>query len=290
MILLVRMHQIARTRIEPMVKHKAILQILILLVLTAILYSPIIPQFYHLLQDANNSHGFLVPFIALYLIWQKADILQQEQFSPSGWGLVVLISSLLLYGIGLVGGLEILPRVAMILTVIGLVYYNFGDRVFMHIWFPLLFLFFTVPAPESLLVAVSVPLKLEATKLAASILMGVGIPVLREGNMLYFANASLEVAEACSGIRSLVSFLMLGCLFAYFMRASLPRRLILVLLTIPFAFLSNLIRVTGTGVLAHFFGSGVARGFLHESSGIFTFFLGFLLVVAAYKFLDVNHE
>ena len=107
--------------------------------------------------------------------------------------------------------------------------------------------------------------------------------------MLYFANASLEVADACSGIRSLVSYLMLGSLFAYLMHAPFTRKLFLVMLTVPFAFLANLFRVTGTGVLAHFFGNKVAQGFLHEFSGMVTFLLGLIMIMAVYRFLEKGY-
>jgi len=104
--------------------------------------------------------------------------------------------------------------------------------------------------------------------------------------MLYFANTSLEVAEACSGIRSLVAYLMLGVLFAYLMNSSMKRRFILVFSAVPLAFFSNLVRVTTTGILAHFFGSRVARGFLHEFSGMAIFAFGFILLFVVYKLLE----
>ena len=142
-----------------------------------------------------------------------------------------------------------------------------------------------VPAPVSIVGLVSFPLQLLATRISAFIIGDLfSIPVFREGNMLYFASVSLEVAEACSGIRSLVAYLMLGFLFAYLMNGSMRRRAILVLSTIPLAFFANLVRVTGTGILAHFFGSRVARGFLHEFSGMVVFAFWFILHLIFYKF------
>ena len=111
------------------------------------------------------------------------------------------------------------------------------------------------------------------------------IPVFHEGNMLYFASASLEVAEACSGIRSLITFLMLGFLFANFSEGSLKRKSIFIVMAVPLAFFTNLIRVVGTGTLAHFFGGGVARGFLHEFSGFVVLGFGLILMMGLWKAL-----
>ena len=259
-----------------------------LLILTGILYAPVMPEFFNLLRSDNNSHGLLVPFISLYLIWKKYDSFDDEQISHSKSGFLLLVFSLLLYFIGLIGGIELLPRCALVMTVIGLIYFNFGKRIIHHIWFPLLFLFFIVPVPVSLVGTISLPLQMLATKIAAISLTALDIPVLREGNMLYFVNASLEVAQACSGIRSLVSYLMLSCLFAYLMHSSIQKKMILIALAVPFAFLANLIRVTGTGLLAHYYGNKVAQGFLHEFSGMVTFFFGFVLIVVSCRLLQKN--
>jgi exosortase len=112
------------------------------------------------------------------------------------------------------------------------------------------------------------------------------IPVLREGNMLYFAHTQLEVAEACSGIRSMMAFLMLGILFAYLTRGGKGRRLLLVALAVPLALVMNILRVTGTGLLAYLYDDRVARGFLHEFSGLLVFAAGFVVMAALHVVLD----
>lgn len=265
---------------------KTYLIIASMFILTAILYAPIGPDFYALLLDSNNSHGLFVPFISVYLIYQQRDTIQGVSIEHSTMGLVLLLISIFLYFLGIVGGIEVLPRVSLVLTIIGILYYNLGRNLISKIYFPLLFLFFMIPVPVSLVSFISLPLKMIATKLSASILTAVGIPVLREGNMLYFVNASLEVAEACSGIRSLISYLMLGILFAYTMDLSFAKKVILVALTVPMAFFANLLRVTGTGFLAHFYGNKVAQGFLHEFSGMVTFALGLIMIVIISQLLS----
>ena len=162
----------------------------------------------------------------------------------------------------------------IVCSLIGLVLFNFGKEVTKILAFPLLFLFFMVPVPVSIHGLVAFPLQLFATGIARTIIQALGIPVLQEGNMLYFAQTHLEVAEACSGLRSMTAFLMLSVLFAYFMAPVWWRRMLLVLSVVPLAIGANIVRITGTGILAHFFGARIARGVLHDFSGLAVFALG----------------
>ena len=255
-------------------------------------YWPIFPGLYHLwLEDNNNSHGLLVPFVSLFLMWKKRKELKWDETKSSNIGLLILIVSLVFYIIGYAGGVEILPRLTIVTTLIGLIIFNLGLRIFSVLAFPVFFMFFMVPLPISLVGIVAFPLQLIVTKISAFLISSLSIPVMREGNILYFTNTSLEVAEACSGIRSLVAYIMLGVFFAYLMNgSSIKRRSILVLVAIPLAVLANLVRVTATGILAHFFGGSVARGFLHEVSGMTTFAFGFIILCLLYNLLEWSHK
>jgi exosortase len=143
-----------------------------------------------------------------------------------------------------------------------------------------------VPVPDTVLGMVSFPLQLLATKISVGMIQFCSIPVFREGNMLFFTNTQLEVAEACSGIRSIVSLSMLSILFAYMSLKGWWRKAILVVSAIPIALLANVLRISGTGVLAHYFGDQVARGFLHEFSGMVVFALGMLVLFMEMKILN----
>jgi exosortase len=273
--------------------QKSRLMLIILALASFGLYWPILPDLYRLWMKTNgdNSHCLLVPLISIYLIWMKRKEINWENLHSANIGLFLLILSMLLYAFGYIGGVEILQRLTIVSTVIGLVLYNLGSRLFSQISFPLLFLFFMVPVPDSIVALVSLPLQTIVTKISAFIIGDICmIPVYQEGNMLFFSGTSLEVAEACSGIRSLTAYGMLGFLFAYLMHGSLQRRAFLILCTIPLAFVANLLRVTGTGVLANFFGNKVARGFLHEFSGLAIFAFGFILLYLLYYFLDVDQK
>jgi exosortase len=143
-----------------------------------------------------------------------------------------------------------------------------------------------IPVPYSLLNLVSGPLQLIATKISANMISACTIPVYREGNMLYFVNTQLEVAEACSGIRSIMSLTMLAIAFASMMRGAWMNRIILTVAAIPIAMIANILRIAGTGVLAHFYGDKVAKGFLHEFSGMAIFAFGFITLLGLFTFLN----
>jgi len=238
------------------------------------------------LNHSDNSHGILVPLVSAYFLWQQKNKIKAVQFEPYPWGGVILLISLFLYLLGFAGGIEVISRSMIILSLIGLVLFVLGKATFSLLAFPLCFLFFMVPVPDSILSLVSFPLQLFATKVSAFIIQGLAIPAYREGNMLYFAQTQLEVAEACSGIRSIMSFGMLSFIFAYMMDKVWWKRIVLVISTIPLALFANIVRVTGTGILAHFYGDKVARGFLHEFSGLAIFAFGFVLLLLEYAILN----
>ena len=264
------------------------LKIIIVLVLWAVTFYPIYPDLIEKwFIDSDNSHGVLVPLISGYLIWIKRDELSQTTISNSIWGGVILAFSLALYIIGYLGAIAIITRLMIVFSLVGLVLFIFGKRMFSIIAFPLFFLIFMVPVPDTLYNLVTVPLQLQASKISSFLINAVSIPVYREGNILYFAQTQLEVAEACSGLRSMMAFLMLSFLFVYLMdKDKNLGRILIILSAFPLAFFTNILRVTGTGILAHFYGGQIAQGFLHEFSGFVVFAFGFILFVLEYLLLN----
>ena len=255
--------------------------------LWGVTFLPVYPELWNTwMNNSNDSHGVLVPIISAGLIWQKRNELSRTLMSSSIWGAVVLAVSLFLYLISLAGDMAVVQRATMIFSLIGLILFNYGMAVFRILAFPLFFLIFMVPIPVSIYSLIALPLQLFATDASHAIIQAVGIPVLKEGNMLYFAKTQLEVAEACSGLRSMMAFAMLSTLFAYLMDSGWWKRFILVLSALPLAIVANIIRVTGTGILAHFYGQQVAHGFLHEFSGLAVFIFGFMLMLSEYKLLN----
>ena len=238
------------------------------------------------MNSSNNSHGLLVPLISVFLIWTKRDQLSKANLDSSNWGVVILIVSLALYIVSLAGHVAVIQRAMIVFSLIGLILFNFGPLVFNISAFPLFYLIFMIPVPVSVYTLVAFPLQLFATNVAYVLIKVVNIPVFKEGNMLYFVQTQLEVAEACSGLRSMMAFVMLSVLFAYFMDRGWWRRGALILSSIPLAIAVNIVRVTGTGVLAHFYGEKVARGFMHEFSGLVVFALGFVLMFLEFVLLN----
>lgn len=267
--------------------NKTSVRFLILLVVLLAAFIPVYPMLvWTWLNYSDNSHGILVPLVSAYFVWQKRKEAKLSEISNSNWGMVLLIISMGLYLLSYAGGIAVVSRAMIVSSLCGLVMFTLGERVFKLFSFPVLFLFFMVPVPDSILGLVAFPLQLFATKVSAFIIQIFSIPAYREGNMLHFAQTHLEVAEACSGIRSLMSFGMLSFIFAYMIDKIWWKRILLVLSTIPLALFANIVRVTGTGILAHFYGAKFALGFLHEFSGLAVFAFGFILLLGEYLLLN----
>lgn len=257
-----------------------------LLAIWAVAFFPIVPEMVDTwFGHSDNSHGVLVPIISLYFLWTKKEKIAQTPIQGSGWGLALLLFSALFYVVSFVGGIAFFTRLALVISLIGAVWACLGTRMLRCVSFPLCFLFFMIPVPDTLLGMVAFPLQLVATKISADMIQMCQIPVYREGNMLFFVQTQLEVAEACSGIRSIMSLSILSVVFAYISTGNWWRKAVLVLSAIPVALVANILRITATGILAHFFGDRVARGFLHEFSGIVVFFFGMVIIFGIYVLL-----
>lgn len=235
--------------------------------------------------DGNYSHGFLIVPIAAYFAWERRALLMATPSRPSAWGLVVVLASLVVLAAGLLGSEFFLSRISLIGVLAGIVIQLFGWRHLRVLAFPLAFLLLMIPLPEIVFNRVSLPLQFVASRFGESIIDACGIPVLREGNVLILANTTLEVAEACSGIRSLVSLIALGLVFGYFADRRWWVRTTLVASAVPVAIVANGARVAGTGLLAYWIGPEAAQGFFHEFSGWIVFLVAFLLIFAIERLL-----
>jgi exosortase A len=222
------------------------------------------------------SHGFLIPIVSFYFVYERRKEL--SALSPStawgGFGLIVL--GILFFLLGNLATEFFTMRFSMLVVLGGIVLFLLGKEFFKTLLFPIVFLIFMIPIPSVLMDRITFPMQLFASKVAAKSLYLIGIPALREGNIILLANTSLEVAEACSGIRSLISLLALSVVFAYFSQKTTLKRVLLVLSTFPIAIIANAARVTGTGILAHHYGDKVAQGFFHGFSGWILFVVAFV--------------
>lgn len=230
------------------------------------------------MNDGNYSHGFLIIPLALYLAWERRVRLLEMTPAPSVWGAVVVCGSLGLLVAGVLGAEMFLTRISFVGAVAGTCLFLLGWQHLRVLTFPIGILLLMIPLPAIIFNQIAFPLQIWASRFGESVLTGVEIPVLREGNVLILANTSLEVAEACSGIRSLISLLTLGIVFGYFTDRRTSVRTIVALSTIPIAIIANGIRVAGTGIAAHYVGREAAEGFLHESAGWILFLVAFALL------------
>lgn len=231
------------------------------------------------LDDPNYSHGFLIPLLSAYFVWERRHRLRTLALEPNAWGLVLLLVGLLAFALGRVGAGAFLLRSSLIAVVLGLVLFLLGFAVFRLCLLPIGFLGLMIPLPTVIFVELTLPLQLLAARLAALTLQALSIPVLREGNVIFLAHTTLEVVEACSGIRSLVSLLTLAIVFSYFTQRSLWKRCLLTVSAVPIAIVANAFRIAGTGLLAQFLGRDAAEGFYHTFSGLLLFGVAFLLVL-----------
>lgn len=231
-------------------------------------------------QFPDFSHGFLVPPFAAYVLWRKRAVLARTKLTP-GWAGVGLIAfGLLVLLLGTYGSDLFLSRISLVLVLAGLVLGFGGGKMLKETRFALFVLLLAIPIPSILYTQITFPLQILASKLASSLLPLFGVPVLREGNVIQLPAMSLEVAEACSGIRSLMSLLTLSIFYGYFLERSTWRRIALALASVPIAIAANAVRLLGTGLSVQYWDPDKAMGFFHEFSGWVMFLVSLSCLIA----------
>jgi exosortase A len=237
------------------------------------------------MNDDNYSHGILIVPLALYFVWERRQALADSPQASSWLGLPVIATGLGLLVAGLLGAELFLPRVSILFTIAGSVLFVLGWRALRILAFPIAFLLLMIPIPAIIFNQIAFPLQLLASQVGEAGLNVAGVPVLREGNVMILAHTTLEVAEACSGIRSLISLLTLGIVFGYFTDPRGGVRVAIAAASVPIALLTNGLRVAGTGIAAHYIGPEAAEGFFHTFSGWLVFIVAFILMFVVTRLL-----
>jgi exosortase len=248
-----------------------------------------LPVLRHLVRQWSNDedmgHGFFVPVIAGYIVWQHREELLTLKLKPNFWGLVLVGVSSVLLIIATLGAELFTARLSFVFTVIGVVLALGGMPLVRKLAFPLFLLFFMIPIPAVIYNRITFPLQIIASELADGALNVLAIPVIREGNVLELANQKLNVVEACSGIRSLLSLTFLSLVYGYFFEKRAWVRAVLFFSTIPIAIVANGSRVTATALVTQI-KAELAEGFFHEAQGWVIFMVALVILIIWHQLLN----
>jgi len=238
-------------------------------------------------DDPNYAHGFLVPLFSGFLVWQRRKQLAALPANGSWIGLPVLLAGVFALLLGQVGAELFLMRSSLIVILAGLVLFHLGRNSFRVLAFPLFFLFFMVPLPATLFYAVASPLQSLAARNGAWMLDALGVPVLLDGNIIHLTKLSLGVAEACSGIRSLISLLSVAVAWAALTLPGIFAMAVFVAAVVPITILANGGRVVITGLIGQWFGVEYAEGFFHTLSSWLVFVFAFACLIGIHNLIHL---
>jgi exosortase D (VPLPA-CTERM-specific) len=259
-----------------------------LLLLVGWLYALILARlFLQWIGDPNFQHGIFVPLFAFFILWQDRRKLQAIASAPSWSGLPIIVLSLLLLVLGDLGAENFSSRVSLLILLAGLTILFRGWKFFRAISFAWAFLILMIPIPALILQRITFPLQLLAAKLATVLLELVNVPVLRQGNMIALAAMPLDVAEACSGIRSLLTLVTLAIIYGYLLESRIWVRVVLALSAVPIAVAANSFRIFGTGLAVQYWDPDKAEGFYHSFSGWLIFVAALIMFFALHRVISL---
>ncbi len=244
----------------------------------------LISQWWH---NPNFSHGFFVPLFSAFIIWQEHDKLARLPVRPSWSGFLLVVLGIFVLILGQMGAELFLSRSSLLLMLAGLTVIFFGWNHFRATFFPWAFLILMIPIPAIIFNQITFPLQLFTSRVAAPVLSVLGVPVLREGNVINLASMQLEVAEACSGIRSLMSLVTLAIIYGYLMEKRLWVRCVLAIASVPIAVVANAVRIIGTGLMVQYWDPDKAEGYFHASWGWIIFVISLVLLYALHGLINV---
>ena len=260
---------------------------LLTLVLIALYYKIAAKLVFDWYDLPDYSHGFLVPFFALFLVWDNRAVLRNIFIKPSWSGLSLVLLGLVVLVLGVYGADLFLSRTSFLILLSGLIWTFFGWQMLKALRFPIFVLLLAIPFPAIVFNQITFPLQLLASQLASGILPFLGVPVFQEGNVIHLPVMPLEVAEACSGIRSLMSLFTLAVFYGYFLERTTLRRVILALASIPIAVAANAARIVGTGLCVQYWDPDKALGFFHEFSGWVMFVVSLVCLFLLHRLMRI---
>ncbi len=221
------------------------------------------------LNNAYYSHGFLVPLISGYLIYNMREDLKKLEKKQTLEGLAIFLAGIIMYGIGSLNTIRFISGFSLIVTIFGLILYIYGWKFINKIRFPLLFLIFMIPLPIMDLIAP--PAQAISAVGATDISNLIGLSVSRDGYTLNTPGGHYEVAVECSGINSLISLISLSTIFAFLLEGGILMKMIIFFSSIPIAMAGNIFRITSVLVVGNVYGIEAAEGYFHQFSSIVLF-------------------
>jgi exosortase len=275
-------------RDEPGVDARPSLAVIVVLALAVLaVYGDVLARLSDdWLHDPNYSHGILLPPLAAWLVWRRRAELASLGRQPSHAGAVIVAASLVVFLFGLAAVEFFLTRISLVGVIAGVIVQLAGWQYLRRCWFPLALVSLSIPIPALIYNQVAFPMQLLASQLGAATLDALSVPAVREGNVILLERATLEVAEACSGVRSLISLSTLTFVYGYLGRRSPVAQGVLIFAVLPIVIVANGLRVASAGWVAHAYGTATAAGFLHTSSGWIFFVLAVGLLFAFERVLS----
>jgi len=231
-------------------------------------------------DSPEYSHAYLIPFISLFIIWQKKAEIIKDKFNGSWLGVVILLLGLFFWFLGEVSTLYVIIKYSLLVVLFGLVLSLSGTKRIHYFLIPIFLLFFTIPLPNFIYNNLSAYLQLISSSIGVEVIRLFGISVFLEGNVIDLGNYKLQVVEACNGLRYLFPLVTLGVITAYFYKDSFWKKCVVVLSTLPITILMNSIRIGIIGVLVEYWGIAMAEGFLHDFEGWVIFMACFAILLA----------
>ena len=236
---------------------------------------------YDVVSRSNSyySHALLVPFVSAFFVWRDRAHIAEMPKAPTNWGFAGLILACLLVLLGDLLGFRIFGQLAVLPLLIGLILIFLGPRQLLRMWFPLVFLLFMIPLPESLTTSVTFRVKMLATEGAVQLSQALYLPMIRDGSYIHFGDDRLLVGDVCGGLRSLIALLALGTIMSYISRTRTWARILILVISGPIAVAANVLRIFVLCVVAYFWGSSLASGWVHDVSGIFIYLVALVLML-----------
>ncbi len=247
-------------------------------------YRPLLERFNA--RDSYYSHGYLIPFISIYLLWRKRFILKRIALKSHVSGIFIILGGVFMHLLGITLKINFISYFAIPLVLLGISLYLGGIEFTREVLFPIVFLVFMLPLPRVLIIGIAFKLKILVAQWATFIGKAMGIEAARSGSTIYYPGGYLLVGDPCSGLRSLLTFIALGALFTQFSQGKRIKKLALFLSSVPIALLSNLIRIVLLLIVSYVYGEKVAVGLLHGVLGIVVFIIGFFGLIGVSKIIN----